>query len=163
MSESTMSVRPVGTAPVSRGSKAKKHLTNVAITGACVATTAALTKKAPKHFTRQVFCPYTEAELAAANHATKGQLVNGVLGVYKSSKTLIGKLFENLGKKIFDPNNKIYGSAVEKLEHFATKNGIKDLTKAKSCAALLLTSGAIILGLIARGIYKAGKINGESK
>ena len=74
----------------------------------------------------------------------------------------IKNFFENLGEKLFK-NPKIH-QMFEKYERRLGTSG-DDLARAvkfnKGCAAKVLTLATVALSILAAGIYKAGKINGE--
>ncbi len=136
-----------------------KHATNALATTALVGGTGVVLNKGVK--LAQNVC---SDAIALSNHNNGSK----ILGT-KTGKVF--RFFENMGQKIFKDNTKA-GKAIERFVTGKLPSGgqmynaeqIKAvLKKSKTIGAMVLTAGVAALGLIAKGIYNAGKINGEAK
>lgn len=107
-----------------------------------------------------------------AVHEADKMLLSGDLN-YKSN--LIGtktgnvlEFFEKMGIKIFKKGTKLGNAAKHYIIGQYPKGDVLSemgtrtkLFKVRTVGAMALTAGVAALGILARGIYKAGKINGE--
>ena len=138
--------------------RAPRHLANAVVTAGGLAGTVYLTKQAARHKTKLV------KDLSDKFVTSE---INGVKNFgykLKVVETPIGKFFSKKGEKIFNPNNKLYGKYVRKIEQYVVGNQLVDpkaLPQVKRGSALLLTAVLTGLGFIVNGIYQAGKINAE--
>lgn len=134
--------------PQKKQNRTLQHAGNVALVTGGVATTGYLAKKANKNFTKMVFKP----ELPE-----NGKIFKSVDFI----PTKIGKVFQKIGEKIFNPNNKLYGKPLQNLKNYLNVHNVHLNKYAKGKAALFLTAGITALGIITAGIYNAGKINAD--
>lgn len=130
--------------------KSERHVANVALTTAGAGATVYAGNKLINKISR------LEAAAVKTAAPTKGVietalLKKGFLGrtMDKVSKWACG-VFEKLGKTKF----------VKNVITFFEKAAYS-LSKSKTAAAVAITGGLAILGLIGKAIYNAGKINGQ--
>ena len=140
-----------------------------------VAVTTQQPKKSNKVSKHLINTGVTTAGLGMTGYAYKktgdiwrlAQTPDSLCGVGKASKMKIfaRKIkngFEKLGEMIFK-NHKIH----RMFERYEMNQGLSgsELARAvkfnKGCAAKVLTLATVALSILAAGIYKAGKINGE--
>ncbi|MBR1461589.1 hypothetical protein IJ596_08190 [bacterium] len=134
-----------------------RHAANAAVTVGGVGATGYLLKKGMSSFNK-----LTSDTGEFIKTSDKGKFIP--IPKLKIVPTKLGETFTKLGEKIFNPNNKYYGKYIEKAEKWLTTFDhleMKEIPAAKGKMAMLLTAGVVALGFIVRGIYKAGKINGD--
>ena len=150
------SVQPIYVAAPQQNHKNKtgQHVANAAVTTLGLCATAAATSRGVR----------TAIDICGDEFA----LSNGSK-VLKRNTGKVYKFFEKAGQKLFGENTKL-GKAIKRFVTGKMENGatlasstqIKSvLKKYKSIGAIALAAGVTALTLLARAIYKAGKINGQ--
>ena len=151
------SVQPIYVAVPQQNNQNKtgRHVANAAVTTLGVgATTAALSRG---------------VKTAVGVCGDEIALTNGSK-ILKRNTGKVYQFFEKAGQKLFGENTKL-GKAIERYVTgkmpsggtMASPEQIKAvLKKSKTIGAMALTAGVTVLTLLARAIYKAGKINGQS-
>ena len=135
--------------------------------------------KGARHFTNAVI---TTGGVAATGVALVNgvRTAEGILGdeialsngfkVLKRKTNKVFNWFEKAGQKMFGDTTR-FGQAIKRYVTGESLGGgqmykpeqIKAMIKrTKTIGAMAVVAGALTLGLLARGIYKAGKINGDN-
>ena len=144
--------------------RTSRHLGNMAVTTAGLATTGLLMRKGVKKAAAvcNSMIEWTNSEKYNSNGIKQLKSIIFTGPVYDK--------FEKMGSKLFGEKTKIGGA----IERFVTGKDPKTggfmanpeqiaavVKKYKTVAAMGLVAGVVALGLFVRSIYKAGKINAD--